>query len=66
MPRFGGHDPTAVARGVNLPGHPDFWLIAAGGLYLFATAENREAFAANQEKAIAAAMARWPQVERAP
>ena len=34
MPRFGGHDPMAVVRGVNMPGHPDFWLISAGGLYL--------------------------------
>jgi hypothetical protein len=65
-PRFGGHDPMAVARGVNVPGHPDFWLIAAGGLYLFANADSRGAFAADPQKAIAAATARWPEVERLP
>lgn len=66
MPRFGGHDPMAVVRGVNMPGHPDFWLISAGGLYLFANEENRGAFAADPHKAIAAATARWPEVERSP
>ena len=66
MPRFGGHDPVAVARGVSMPGHPDFWLIAAGALYLFANTDSRDAFAADPQKAIAAATARWPEVERTP
>jgi len=34
-PRFGGHNPMAVARGAATPGHPELWLIAEQRLYLF-------------------------------
>ena len=51
MPRFGGHDPMAVARGAATPGHPELWLIAEQRLYLFYSAEARAAFARNPEKA---------------
>ena len=44
-PRFGGHDPMAVARGAATPGHPELWLIAEQRLYLFYSAEARAAFA---------------------
>jgi hypothetical protein len=63
-PRFGGYDPLAVARGVATPGHPLLWLIREDRLYLFHSAENRDAFAANASAAIRAADANWPKVER--
>src|SRR5262245_54761719 len=28
MPRFGGYDPVAVARGVAVPGDPRLWLLS--------------------------------------
>ncbi len=42
MPRFGGYDPVAVARGAATPGHPELWLIAEQRLYLFYSAEARD------------------------
>src|SRR5712691_9838047 len=45
MPRFGGYDVLAVARGAAVPGHPQFWLVADARLYLFQTREARDAFA---------------------
>jgi hypothetical protein len=65
MPRFGGYDPMAVARGVAVPGNPQVWVVAQRRLYLFQTAETREAFAAAPDKMLAAAQARWPQVVEA-
>jgi YHS domain-containing protein len=62
MPRFGGYDALAVARGVAVPGHPKFWLVAEERLYLFQTGEARDAFAGDPEKALSAAQAMWPQV----
>jgi len=54
-PRFGGHDPLAVARGAATPGHPALWMIAEQRLYLFYSAEARAAFARSPESAIEAA-----------
>ena len=42
MPRFGGYDPVAVARGVAVAGNPRLWLIAGERLYLFHTAATQE------------------------
>jgi hypothetical protein len=64
VPRLGGHDPIAAARGVGTPGHPRLWVIARDRLYLFYSAQAREAFVDNQDKAIAAAEEQWPQVLR--
>lgn len=61
-PRFGGYDPLAVARGVATPGHPLLWMIAGDRLYLFNSAESRNAFAADPDRAIAAAEAAWPKL----
>jgi len=61
-PRFGGHDPVAAARGAATPGHPELWLIAQGGLYLFYSAEARAAFARDPGGAIEAAERHWPEV----
>jgi hypothetical protein len=64
-PRFGGHDPMAVARGAATPGHPELWLIAGQRLYLFYSAEARAAFAQDPDGAIDAAERHWPQVRAA-
>jgi hypothetical protein len=64
MPRFGGYDPTAVARGVPTPGNPLQWQIVKDRLYLFYSAQARAAFAADPDGFIAAAERRWPQVSR--
>jgi hypothetical protein len=61
-PRFGGHDPVAVARGVATPGHPALWLIVRNRLYLFYSAESRALFAKDPAGAVAAAERRWPAV----
>jgi hypothetical protein len=63
-PRFGGHDPMAVARGAATPGHPDLWLIAEQHLYLFYSADARAAFARDPASAIEAADRNWPDVQR--
>jgi YHS domain-containing protein len=62
-PQFGGYDPLALARAVALPGHPLIWLISGERLYLFNKPENRDAFAASAEQAVAAAARGWRQVE---
>lgn len=64
MPRFGGYDPISLARGVASPGHPQFWIVDEERLYLFYSAEDRDVFAADPQAAVAAAEARWPEVER--
>jgi hypothetical protein len=47
MPRFGGNDPVAIARGASVPGHPLFWAINRERLYLFYNAEARAEFLAD-------------------
>jgi hypothetical protein len=63
-PRFGGHDPVAIARGVARPGNPDFWLIEGERLYLFYDGAARAAFAADPGRMIEAAERYWPDVRR--
>jgi hypothetical protein len=64
MPRFGGYDPVAIARGVTVAGDPRVWLIVEGRLYLFYTLEHRAAFAADAEDLIATAERQWPALQR--
>jgi hypothetical protein len=64
MPGFGGYDPTSMARGVAVPGHPEIWLIVGDRLYLFRDDEARAAFAAAPEQFAAAAQNRWPEVQK--
>jgi YHS domain-containing protein len=63
-PRYGGYDPVAIARGVSVPGHPLFWAVAAGRLYLFYNEAARLAFVADPGRYIEAAERKWPEVAR--
>ena len=63
MPRFGGYDPVAVARGVAVAGNPRIWLIAGDRLYLFHTTASQEEFAADPERISATADRRWVSVQ---
>jgi hypothetical protein len=64
MPRFGGHDPIAIARGVAVPGNPLLWVIAGERLYFFYTPQARDQFAADPDRAVAAADLQWSAVSR--
>ena len=61
-PRFGGHDPVALARGVATAGNPTLWLIAQKRLYFFYSAEARTAFSRDPEKTIEEAERNWSEV----
>jgi hypothetical protein len=64
MPRFGGYDPIAVARGASTPGYAELWTIAEDRLYLFYSPAARDAFAGDPRPAIDAAERVWPVVLR--
>ena len=63
-PRFGGYDPVAIARGTSVPGHPLFWTVAGGRLYLFYNDAARQAFIADPGRYIETAERKWPEVAR--
>lgn len=63
-PRFGGYDPVAVARGASVPGHPLFWVVIGGRLYLFYDVNARAAFVAEPGRIIETAERKWPVVAR--
>ena len=60
MPRFGGYDPVAIARGVSVQGHPLIWAVVGERLYLFYDAEARAAFLADPGRILVAAERKWP------
>jgi hypothetical protein len=62
-PQFGGYDPIDVARGVTVAGNPRFWAIAGERLYLFNLEAHRDAFAADSDRIVGEANARWPAIE---
>jgi len=64
-PQFGGYDPVDLARGVTYAGNPRFWLVSGQRLYLFGREENRAAFAADPQRVLREANARWPALEQA-
>lgn len=64
IPRFGGYDPVAVARGASVPGHPLFWAVIGERLYLFYSAAARAAFVADPGRIIERATRKWPEVAR--
>src|SRR5580704_15319882 len=55
MPRFGGYDPTSVARGVATAGNPNVWLIAGQQLFLFYDRDHLEKFVADSSHLLAEA-----------
>ncbi len=59
-PQFGGYDPVHIARGVAVAGNPDFWVIADERLFLFYDGTQRDKFAADPARFIAAARRLWP------
>jgi hypothetical protein len=59
-PQFGGYDPVDVARGVAFAGNPRIWLISGQRLFLFGSAEGRDAFAADPARVLREAKQRWP------
>jgi hypothetical protein len=63
-PRFGGHDPVAMARGVATAGNSTLWLIVQKRLYLFFSAETRSAFSHDPEKIVEDAERSWGEVGR--
>ncbi len=64
LPRFGGYDPVAIARGASVPGHPLFWSITGERLYFFYSARARATFLAEPGNIIEAAERKWPEVAR--
>lgn len=62
MPRYGGYDPVAVARGIAVAGNPLLWVVSRQRLYLFFSSSARAQFSANAEKIVADAESRWPSV----
>ncbi|HWX83494.1 MAG TPA: YHS domain-containing (seleno)protein [Xanthobacteraceae bacterium] len=63
-PRFGGYDPIDVARGVTRAGSPRIWVISEQRLFLFGAEANRDAFAANPDRFLEQANARWPALQQ--
>lgn len=64
MPQFGGYDPLGVASGVAVAGNPTIWIIADERLFMFYDHARREKFAADQDRFMAAAQRKWPNVLR--
>src|SRR6266436_2033763 len=62
-PQFGGYDPVDLGRGVTYAGNPRFFVVAGQRLYLFGAEENRDAFAADPNRFLKGATARWPALE---
>jgi YHS domain-containing protein len=62
VPRFGGYDAVAIARGIAVAGNPTLWLIAGDRLYLFYSPEARDSFENNVARFVDTAEAKWPDV----
>jgi YHS domain-containing protein len=61
-PRFGGHDPEAVARGIPVEGSEQYFLVTEAGLYLFHDPRSRE-LVRKDPAILSRAAARWKDVE---
>jgi hypothetical protein len=61
-PCFGGYDPVGVARGVTLPGNPQFFAVLGERLCLFYSGAERRKFVADPQKILRAADKRWPEI----
>jgi hypothetical protein len=62
QPRYGGHDPVGIGRGVVVDGNPLLWAINGDRLYLFYSEKARLAFAADPETVVVTADGRWQEV----
>ena len=62
MPRYGGHDPVAIGRGIARPGHPDFWAIHDKKLFLFYSEDAKMEFERRSGGTALQAEANWPHV----
>jgi hypothetical protein len=63
-PAFGGYDPVAIGRDRSVPGHPLYWAMADERVYLFYSAENRDAFLAEPGRILMLATRKWPALEK--
>ncbi len=59
-PAFGGYDPSAIARGVALPGNPLIFALHKGRVFLFETERAKNAFMLEPTRLLALAESRWP------
>ena len=64
VPRFGGYDPLALARGAPVAGHPALFVVHENQLFLFHQPENRAKFLTEPNAVIDAARLAWPLVRR--
>jgi hypothetical protein len=61
-PRYGGYDPTDVARGVAVAGNPLLWVINGERLYFFYRPEARDEFVRDRDGIVSTADRAWPAV----
>lgn len=59
-PQLGGYGVMAAAEGLTARGHPQVWSIHKGRLYLFHTAEARDAWRLDPDKWTKMAIDKWP------
>jgi hypothetical protein len=64
VPRFGGYDPLAVARGVPASGYPSLFVVHGNRLFLFMSEQSRTNFLVGPNEAMLAADAAWSKVTR--
>jgi hypothetical protein len=63
MPRYGGYDPIALARGVAVAGNPLVWAMIGERVYLFYDEKSRARFLEASAEAIETADENWPTVK---
>jgi YHS domain-containing protein len=63
MPRYGGYDPVALARGVAVAGNPLVWAMIGQRVYLFYDEKSRARFLDAPTEAIETADEKWPAVK---
>ena len=63
-PQFGGHGAMGVARGFLSDSDPAMYAVFKQRLYLFYSADSREAFLLSPDAAAREAEARWPELSK--
>ncbi len=64
MPKYGGHDPVAIASNIARAGHPDVWAIHNDRLFLFYSDDARRQFNADPAHTALQADANWPHLSQ--